>query len=381
MYYPSDNEINNPEVEIRVCELLVEKGIPACRFIKNKAGNVISTDECGRRFTLQFFYEGKTYKYNEAPKNLQAKSAKMLANIHLIMKDITDMPVGIGADFLKNCSPKNTYEAYKDTLSKALVSGDRQVADLICSNMRVIERMPEFKFSIDRFTCGNTHGDYMISQLIWDEDKINGVIDWTCACKHPYIWEVVRSYVFMAAEVAEGELDIDSLIHYMEEYIEVANLNSYDIENAGNFFFYFLSVCNFFGQYYDSISRNRHIYLEQAMMAAKLLVWFDHNLSKLNEALLLLSARTKLKEKVKNFYDENGKLISYPAKRPLRKLVLDVIAEMFEYNRQYSEKEVNEIIRQSILFSDVELIRREMYDHRLLGRLKDGSAYWREKVE
>lgn len=61
--------------------------------------------------------------------------------------------------------------------------------------------------------------------------------------------------------------------------------------------------------------------------------------------------------------------------------MLDAIAEMFEYNRHYSEKEVNEIIKQSILFSDVELIRREMYDYRLLDRLKDGSAYWREKVE
>lgn len=338
--YPSDNEINNPEVEIKVCEILVDKGINACMFIKNKAGNAISTYESGRRFTLQYFYGGITYKYNEAPKNLQAESAKMLANIHLVMKDITDMPVGIGADFIKYSSPKNTYESYKDTLSKAIDSGDKQVADLICSNMRIIERMPEFKFDINRFTCGNTHGDYMISQLIWDDSKINGVIDWTCACKHLYIWEVVRSYVFMAMEVAEGSLDIDSLINYMEKYLEISTLNSYDIENAGNFFFYFLAVCNFYGQYYDSISRNRHIYLEQAIMASKLLVWFDNNLSKLNEALLLLSTKMRLLEKVKNFYDEKGKLISYPAKRPLR----------------------------------------ELYDYRLLDRLKDGSVYWREKI-
>lgn len=138
--YPSDNEINNPEVEIKVCEILVDKGINACKFIKNKAGNSISTDECGRRFTIQFFYEGITYKYNEAPKSLQEESAKMLANIHLVMKDITDMPVGIGADFIKYSSPKNTYESYKDTLSKALDSGDKQVADLIRSNMRIISR-------------------------------------------------------------------------------------------------------------------------------------------------------------------------------------------------------------------------------------------------
>ena len=33
--YPSDNEMNHPDVEIKVCEILLEKGIPACRFISN----------------------------------------------------------------------------------------------------------------------------------------------------------------------------------------------------------------------------------------------------------------------------------------------------------------------------------------------------------
>ena len=45
---------------------------------------------------------------------------------------------------------------------------------------------------------------------------------------------------------------------------------------------------------------------------------------------------------------------------------------------KYTEKEVNEIIRQNILFSDVELIRRELYQYKLIGRLRDGSEYWRE---
>lgn len=53
--YPSDNEMNHPDVEIRVCEVLLERGIPACRFIPNKQGKRISTDESGRRFTLQYF--------------------------------------------------------------------------------------------------------------------------------------------------------------------------------------------------------------------------------------------------------------------------------------------------------------------------------------
>lgn len=78
------------------------------------------------------------------------------------------------------------------------------------------------------------------------------------------------------------------------------------------------------------------------------------------------------------FYDSEGRLVQYPRKKPLRIMVLTKIADCFEKGRKYTEKEVNEIIRQNISFSDIELIRREMFDLKLIGRLRDGSEYWRE---
>ena len=83
-------------------------------------------------------------------------------------------------------------------------------------------------------------------------------------------------------------------------------------------------------------------------------------------------------KKMRNYYDSEGKLIQYPTKKPLRMIALVRIAECFENGKKYSEKEVNEIIRQNISFSDIELIRREMFDLKLIGRLRDGSEYWRE---
>ena len=146
----------------------------------------------------------------------------------------------------------------------------------------------------------------MISQLIWQDEKINGIIDWTCACKHPYIWEIVRSYVFMAPEVKQGEIDIQALLRYISEYMECGTLNSYDIENAGNLFYYFLAVCNFYQQYYDSISRNRAIYLQQADMASGLLVWFENHIDELNEKLRELSMQVTYQKKMVNYYDSQG---------------------------------------------------------------------------
>lgn len=84
------------------------------------------------------------------------------------------------------------------------------------------------------------------------------------------------------------------------------------------------------------------------------------------------------RKKMEKYYDEEGRLIQYPPKKPMRILALIRIAEQFEPSRKYTEKEVNGIIQASIAFQDVELIRRELYQYKLTDRLRDGSSYWVE---
>lgn len=270
--YPSDNEMNHPETEIEVCELLLKKGIPACRFIPNKHGRMLSTDENGRRFTVQHFYEGVTYGYNEAPEKMQKASAVLLAKIHSAMKNMENIPVGI----------------------------------------------------------------------------------------------------------RRGDINIGALIRYIADYMEYAPLTAYDIENAGKLFYYFLAVCNFYGQYYDSLSKNRYIYLKQAEISSRLLVWFENHIDELNEKLCELSVHAHDQKRASVFYDPAGRLKQYPRKRSLRIIALTRIADCFDKDRKYTEKEVNEIIMQNISFSDYALIRREMIQQMLIGRSSDCSEYWRE---
>ena len=62
--------------------------------------------------------------------------------------------------------------------------------------------------------------------------------------------------------------------------------------------------------------------------------------------------KEEYKNKIKRFYDESRKLVQYPAKRPLRMIALQKIAAEFELNRTYSEKEVNNKIKDNIRFTD-----------------------------
>lgn len=76
--FPSVSEMNNPSAEPKLCEVLLDKGIDVCEFIKNKDGNYLTEDDSGRIFHVQKFIEGKVYDMNTAPDWLLKKSAEML---------------------------------------------------------------------------------------------------------------------------------------------------------------------------------------------------------------------------------------------------------------------------------------------------------------
>ena len=61
-------------------------------------------------------------------------------------------------------------EIYKSTLKNANDKGHGLIAEKICSNMRIAESFPKYIFDINRFSVGNSHGDYNISQLIWKDE-------------------------------------------------------------------------------------------------------------------------------------------------------------------------------------------------------------------
>ena len=84
-----------------------------------------------------------------------------------------------------------------------------------------------------------------------------------------------------------------------------------------------------------------------------------------------------LDAELKNYFDDEGRLISWPSKRTLQLLVLDYLATKFEVGLVYSEKEVNALLKSWHTFGDPALLRRELYERGLLNRHKDGAEYWR----
>lgn len=82
---------------------------------------------------------------------------------------------------------------------------------------------------------------------------------------------------------------------------------------------------------------------------------------------------------LKDYLDPGGAISKIPNNRRKLDVILRYIAEKFEFDHRYTEKEVNAVI--GALNPDISGLRRDLISARYLGREKDGSAYWRVRGE
>jgi predicted transcriptional regulator len=80
-----------------------------------------------------------------------------------------------------------------------------------------------------------------------------------------------------------------------------------------------------------------------------------------------------------DYLDPDGVINKIPTNRRKLDVVLRYLAEKFEFDRTYTEKEVNAVI--GALNPDISGLRRDLISAKFLGREKDGSAYWRVKAD
>ena len=283
--YPADSAINNPALEPLLCETLLEKGLPVCQFLRNRDGEYISRDDTGRIFTVQRFLEGKMYDLNAAPDWLISAQAEMLARIHNALRAYIGLPTGIVEDFFRHMTPQNVLPSFQNSLRIAQETGQTDIANELRYRIELLERFPQRQFDLQTLTTCATHGDYFISQLLCGDGRINAVIDWTCACVHPVVWELTRSYVYASSRCRAGSIDIGEFCDAVAAYRALAPLCGEDIRCLGTLFQTQIAVCDYYGQYYASNAANRHIYLHQARFSTALLRWFDAHLDALNAEL------------------------------------------------------------------------------------------------
>lgn len=70
----------------------------------------------------------------------------------------------------------------------------------------------------------------------------------------------------------------------------------------------------------------------------------------------------------------NGPLVKFPKKEKQKLATLRVIIKRFEQEKTYSEKEINEVLKN--VYADFVTLRRYLIEYGFLDRKDDGSEYW-----
>lgn len=83
-----------------------------------------------------------------------------------------------------------------------------------------------------------------------------------------------------------------------------------------------------------------------------------------------------LKEAEKRHIDTLNPLVLkvFPAKEKKKYVLLTYIIKLFKKDVQYTEKEINDILKP--VYEDYVIIRRYLVDYDFLDRLDNGKAYW-----
>ena len=128
------------------------------------------------------------------------------------------------------------------------------------------------------------------------------------------------------------------------------------------------TVTSYKSQYYMMYSLNKEIFETSILEIIR---------EKSDEADLQAQRDAGYRQKVIDAFFEYGKLKAIPTQRKKERIILEEIARAFDYDRIYTEREVNIIIAD--FHDDFCTIRRDMIAEGLLGREAGGGGYWRVK--
>jgi hypothetical protein len=69
-----------------------------------------------------------------------------------------------------------------------------------------------------------------------------------------------------------------------------------------------------------------------------------------------------------------GPLMQFPRKEKKKIIILRHLIKMFDSSKEYTEKEVNEVLK--VVFADFVTLRRYLIEYGFMDRHEDGSKYW-----
>lgn len=273
--------------EIIIINHLKEDNIPVPEYVKTISGEYSFVYE-NRIVIMQKFIDGYTMESNTGNYDQILESAEYLGKI---IKSLETLKIELPSNDVSSWYSKETINESIEKQQKLLqkVSADtypqiyRDLTDKIFMLKYVRDNL-DFS-DMSKLTVMNTHGDYSVLQFIYEDGKINAIIDFVSACRMPIVWEIIRSYSYIDPKAKEGKIDIDNLVQYVKTFTNYVKLNEYDFKFMSYLYLVQLLASTFgYKQYIADNSKTS--LLDFAFFRTRLCKYLFENAEKITKTLM-----------------------------------------------------------------------------------------------
>ena len=85
--------------------------------------------------------------------------------------------------------------------------------------------------------------------------------------------------------------------------------------------------------------------------------------------------RESFPRELRPFVDDDGRIVQWPVRQKVQRMAVAYLATRFESDREYSEREVNDLLCEWHTFGDWALLRRVLCDWQYMKRDSNGTRY------
>lgn len=260
--------------EAKLLDYLSIEGIPTTQFYKTLNDEYITSYQ-GHIICLEKYIEGQAYGYDNLPAHLLPEVGKMLGKLHQVLKNYP-LPIDMSDKWLASFSANNTIEQYDALIKLAACKSNNintnRIIDDLQYKKQLSVRCEEYKKYYNGITYCSTHGDYQGCQIIFEENEIKAVIDFSSASCLPVTWEIMRSFVQSSNDCrANATIDTTAFCEYVREYMRFSPLTKTDMIAMPYVYLFQLAQSKYgYPQYLKSDSEDKEGLLQFAFWRTKM---------------------------------------------------------------------------------------------------------------
>ena len=221
--------------EIQIINFLKCRKINVPQYIKTKSNEFYIKYE-NEIIILQKFIDGYTIENNTGDHDKVIESATILGRI---IKELQKYKKLDDENIIEKWFSKESLENKIIQMEdfKKSIKNDNKYKEVFLKDLEdkieIAKKLKEkFDFSIiSKMSIMNSHGDYSVQQLIYNNEKETSVIDFESAKRLPIMWEIIRSYTYIDKYVKNGEMNIDTFVEYVNEISKYVELNEFDLNS------------------------------------------------------------------------------------------------------------------------------------------------------